>query len=177
MSIINVMASKLVIAVSQLVYFPANRDPILITGLLQTVTLIFVIVFKYVISSVNVRLKLLKPMPKGLQREFSPSQTMDLLNLTETEGPLIEANSSESESHLGGNVNYFDVMEIIQLSVAPVGIIGNLTVIVVFLNHKKLRRKIPKRFIINQVRILLSFLVFIPVIACNVCRNLLASCK
>ena len=62
------------------------------------------------------RLKLLKPMPKGLQRKFSPSQTMDLLNLTETEGPLIEANSSESESHLGGNVNCFDFMEIIQLS-------------------------------------------------------------
>ena len=105
---------------------------------------------------------------KVCRQDFSTSQTMDLFNLAETEGPLIEANSKESESHLEGNVKYFDVMEIIQLSVAPVGIIGNLTVIVVFLNHKKLRRKIPNRFIINQVRILLLFLVFIPVIACNV---------
>ena len=77
---------------------------------------------------------------------------MDLCNVTETNGLQIKANSSESESHLEGNVNYFDVMEIIQLSIAPVGIIGNLTVIVVFLNHKKLRRKIPNRFIVNQVR-------------------------
>ena len=41
---------------------------------------------------------------------------------------------------------------IIQSSVASVGIIANLTVIVVFLNHKKFRRKIPNIFIINQVR-------------------------
>ena len=100
---------------------------------------------------------------------------MDLFNLTETEGPLIDANSNGSELYLEGNANYFDVMEIIQLSVAPVGIIGNLTVIIVFLNHRKLRRKIPNRFIIYQVRILLSVVVLIPVIACNFCRAVLAS--
>ena len=42
-------------------------------------------------------------------------------------------------------------IRIIQSSVASVGIIANLTVIVVFVNHKKLRRKIPNIFIINQV--------------------------
>ena len=52
--------------------------------------------------------------------------------------------------------NTIDVMEIIQLSIAPVGIVGNLTVIVVFLNNKRLRRKIPNKFIVNQVNILLS---------------------
>ena len=41
---------------------------------------------------------------------------------------------------------------IIQSTVASVGIVANLTVCVVFLNHKKLRRKIPNVFIINQVR-------------------------
>ena len=41
---------------------------------------------------------------------------------------------------------------IIQSTIASVGIVANLTVIVVFLNHKKLRRKIPNIFIINQVR-------------------------
>ena len=77
---------------------------------------------------------------------------MDLFNLNETEGLLMVANSSESESHWKGYVNYFDLMEIVQLLIAPFGIIGNLTVIVVFLNHRKLRSKIPNRFIINQVR-------------------------
>ena len=41
---------------------------------------------------------------------------------------------------------------IIQSTIASLGIVSNLTVIVVFLNHKKLRRKIPNIFIINQVR-------------------------
>ena len=36
---------------------------------------------------------------------------MDLLNLTETEGPLREANSNESELYLKGNAYYFDVVE------------------------------------------------------------------
>ena len=41
---------------------------------------------------------------------------------------------------------------IIQGSIASLGIVTNLTVIVVFFNHKKLRLKIPNIFIINQVR-------------------------
>ena len=41
---------------------------------------------------------------------------------------------------------------IIQSTIASVGIVGNLNVIVVFLNHKKFRRKIPNIFIVNQVR-------------------------
>ena len=45
-----------------------------------------------------------------------------------------------------------DSIRIIQSTTASVGIIANLTVIVVFLDHKKLRRKIPNIFIINQVR-------------------------
>ena len=36
-----------------------------------------------------------------------------------------------------------DSIRIIQSSVASVGIVANLTVIVVFLNHKKFRQKIP----------------------------------
>ena len=55
-------------------------------------------------------------------------------------------------------LNKIDIMEIIQLCIAPVGIVGNLTVIVVFLNNKKLRRKIPNKLIVNQVTI--SFLYF-----------------
>ena len=76
---------------------------------------------------------------------------MDLCNMTETYELQIGTNSSGSESHLEGKVINFDVMEIVQISIAPVGIIGNLTVIVVFLHHKKLRRKIPNRLIVNEV--------------------------
>ena len=45
-----------------------------------------------------------------------------------------------------------EYIRIIQSSVASVGIIANLTVIVVFINHKKLRKKIPNIFIIKQVK-------------------------
>ena len=51
-------------------------------------------------------------------------------------------------------------IRIIQSTTASLGIITNLTVIVAFLNHKILRKKIPNIFIVNQVREtkLLSFI-------------------
>ena len=49
------------------------------------------------------------------------------------------------------NAEQFNVMQILQLVIVSIGITANLTVIVVFLNHKELRRKIPNRFIVNQV--------------------------
>ena len=45
------------------------------------------------------------------------------------------------------------IILVIQSAISSVGSVANLTVIVVFLNHRKLRRKIPNIFIINQVRI------------------------
>ena len=79
---------------------------------------------------------------------------MDTQNVSGTEEPLIKVKWNESEEYLGGSGNALDIMEIVQLSIAPFGITRNLTVIVVFLNHRKLRSKIPNRFIVNQVRIL-----------------------
>ena len=76
---------------------------------------------------------------------------MDTHNFSGTEEPLIKVKRNESEDYLDGSSNTLDIMEIVQLSIAPVGVIGNLAVIVVFLNHRKLRRKIPNRFIVNQV--------------------------
>ena len=49
------------------------------------------------------------------------------------------------------NSETVDIMMIIHSLIASVGIVGNLTVIVAFLNHKKIRNKIPNIFIINQV--------------------------
>ena len=50
----------------------------------------------------------------------------------------------------------YGLMQILQLIIVSVGITANLTVIVVFLNNKELRRKIPNRFIVNQVSSLLN---------------------
>ena len=45
----------------------------------------------------------------------------------------------------------FNVMQILQSVIASVGITANLTVIIVFLSHRKFRLKVPNRFIVNQV--------------------------
>ena len=74
---------------------------------------------------------------------------MNLFNVTGTKEPL----ANKSTPHMDIDINYLDVMDVIRLSIAPLCIIGNLTVIVVFLGHRKLRRKIPNRFIVNQVSI------------------------
>ena len=47
--------------------------------------------------------------------------------------------------------NIFDVMMMMQSIIASVGILSNLIVVVVFLNHKKLRGKIPNILITSQV--------------------------
>ena len=44
-------------------------------------------------------------------------------------------------------------IRIIQTVTASVGIVANINVVVVFLNHKKFRRKIPNIFIINQISV------------------------
>ena len=43
------------------------------------------------------------------------------------------------------------IMMVVRLIMSSVGIIGNFTVIVVFLSHRKFRKKIPNIFIVNQV--------------------------
>ena len=44
-----------------------------------------------------------------------------------------------------------DVVMVLSTLIASVGIVANFTVIIVFLNDKKLRKKIPNIFIIHQV--------------------------
>ena len=52
------------------------------------------------------------------------------------------------EEHINSSIS---TMGIVHSVIASVGIVTNLTVIVVFLNHRKLRRKVPNICIINQV--------------------------
>ena len=68
----------------------------------------------------------------------------------------IRKNTLSSEA----NSEQFNVMQILQLMIVSVGITANLTVIVVFLNHKELRRKIPNRFIVNQVSFLINGVIW-----------------
>ena len=52
-----------------------------------------------------------------------------------------------------------EVIVILQSLIASVGITANLTVVIVFLNSKKLRGKIPNIFIINQVYLLVDYFI------------------
>ena len=52
---------------------------------------------------------------------------------------------------LEDNTKKIDIVRILSIIIASVGIVSNFTVIVAFLNHKTFRRKIPNIFIINQV--------------------------
>ena len=63
----------------------------------------------------------------------------------------INSTNSSSAKELSA-VNHIDVLVILFAAIASVGIIANLTVAVAFLNHRKLRKKIPNIFIVNQVR-------------------------
>ena len=67
----------------------------------------------------------------------------------------VTVNSSEAVMSADANVNEtsksVDVMMVIKFILSFIGIIGNLTVLIVFLNHRKFRKKIPNIYIINQV--------------------------
>ena len=59
-----------------------------------------------------------------------------------------------------------DVMMVLSTIIASVGIVANFTVILVFLNDKKLRKKIQNIFIINQVGFLFThFTICKPIVS------------
>ena len=93
--------------------------------------------------------------------EFQENKTFNLFPVDNTTIPI---NSSNEK-------NKAQSILIIQSTIASIGIVANLTVIAVFLNHKKLRKKIPNIFIINQVRKSTDFnstFIFCLVQRCNV---------
>ena len=80
------------------------------------------------------------------------------VNNATTQGEMNIFVSGENLTLPGSTQNeQFDVMMLLQCIIASVGIVANLTVVIVFLNHKQLRRKMPNRFIINQVSISFCF--------------------
>ena len=66
----------------------------------------------------------------------------------------------------------FSGMKILQLLIASVGVITNIIVVVVFLNDRKMRKKIPNICIINQVCLFLLVLftdhIILSTMKCNV---------
>ena len=63
---------------------------------------------------------------------------------------------NEINSTISTNDGGIDSMAMVSAVIASVGIVANLTVAVAFLNHQKLRKKIPNIFIINQVGLLFN---------------------
>ena len=77
--------------------------------------------------------------------------TRNLSEFQENETFYAEEDGVTSPSNkLSNGTSRDQTILIIQSTTASIGIVANLTVIAVFLNHKKLRRKIPNIFIINQ---------------------------
>ena len=81
-------------------------------------------------------------------------------NLEETSTTLVTFNDvTSSDVKLSDGA---DPVMVASCVISSVGIIANLTVIVVFVNHKHFRQKIPIKFIINQVMLKFNhFLLFV----------------
>ena len=58
-------------------------------------------------------------------------------------------NNSSKGDDKDDSISHINLISLTVISC--VGIIANVTVVVIFLNHRKLRQKIPNIFIINQV--------------------------
>ena len=71
-----------------------------------------------------------------------------LLNMDQEDGNVSDVTNSTGKGDHSGK---FGGMKIVILVIACVGIITNAIVVIVFLNDRKLRRKIPNICIINQV--------------------------
>ena len=69
-------------------------------------------------------------------------------------------NKSDNTSSKNEDDSILPINMIIHSTIACIGIIANSTVVVVFLNHKKLRQKIPNIFIINQVLLQVDLITF-----------------
>ena len=95
---------------------------------------------------------------------MTTSKAMDTVTIHAVSTATVtkETVTMEEMSAFGG----YDVMKILQIVIACLGVFTNLVVVVVFLNNKQMRRKIPNICIINQVRKLLFLLPKILKVCC-----------
>ena len=77
---------------------------------------------------------------------------LNYTGLYDTSTSEMHVNMTNPNIEKTGKRDEFDVMMILQIVIASVGIVANFTVVFTFLNHKQLRKKIPNMFIINQIR-------------------------
>ena len=77
-------------------------------------------------------------------------------NTTQTDDEIGSNGTLSSSERSSGTILTITVIHSV---IASVGMVGNFTVIVAFLSHKKFRKKIPNIFIINQVSIILTTVV------------------
>ena len=70
-------------------------------------------------------------------------------NLSESEEECYQ--TQNNSLNLDEDTTILQVISTTQNAIASVGLIANLNVVVVFLNNKEFRKKIPNIFIINQV--------------------------
>ena len=80
-----------------------------------------------------------------------PSQFLNISNTSEI--PTLDSLNDELQT--------VDVVMILSTLIASVGNVANFTVISVFLNDKKLRKKIPNIFIIHQVSFIFTLFNFV----------------
>ena len=85
-------------------------------------------------------------------KEVESTADMDILTMTTTDHTLLSNSSKFSDAEEFSSMK-FDTVSILAIIIAGVGVISNFTVIVAFVNNKKLGKKIPNIFIINQVNI------------------------
>ena len=76
---------------------------------------------------------------------------MDGTNFNVPSNDIITTVSTDTSRMDESSENDIDLMMLFSCVIASLGIVSNLTVVIVFLNHKKFRGKIPNIFIINQV--------------------------
>ena len=74
-----------------------------------------------------------------------------IYDTTFSDNVITRTNATTSTTGETGGILF--TMMVIHSTIVSLGIITNFTVIVVFLNHKILRKKTPNTFIINQVSI------------------------
>ena len=92
-----------------------------------------------------------------LQKTVISTKNMAESNVTQTPSSNITANTtSTTRSSISEDIS---IMTIVHSIIGCVGIVANLTVVLVFLNHKKFRQKIPNIFIIHQVGECLIFYI------------------